>query len=245
MDTARIGRKIKFVGDANKKANVGGNFSLSKVTLYDDFLGDVLADEWTPSGNNGGTEAITAGSGGTVTLTTGGTDDDRSILSGGLNWYCAKNPVMEVRCKVDRITGVGINIGFNDAVTEGDNVLAASLDAGVATQTAGMSDDNALFLFDTDGSPDYWYYAAGKATAKGVPVVIGTTTPGADTYHTYRIALDTLGNARFYVDGLAVGFLAACITTTDPLCPFVGVINRANTGAVILAIDYIKCWQDR
>ncbi len=239
----RVERELVFAGASDYLANIKGNPSFDKVVLYDDFLGDVLADEWAPSGDNGGTEAITAGSGGTVTLTTGAVDDDRSILASGLNWYCAQNPVVEIRAKINNIASAGIVLGFNDAITEADNALPFEITAAAATLVNGKCTDGVAFIFDTDGSVDKWYMAATKADAEGTPVITAYA-PVAATYETFRIALNTAGSATFYRNGALVGFQKTCITTTAPLCIFMGLISR-SAGARILTVDYVKAWQDR
>jgi hypothetical protein len=301
-------------------ATIGGNPSFTKNVIYDDFLGAALdAGRWVFAGDNGGTEAITVAQGGTVTLTTGATDNDRSLLASPLNFLCSKNPVIEARIKVSAATTVGLNFGFNDATTEGNDALAAEI-TGVALTNA-KSTDFVGFVYDTDGTNDFWHVAATKADTEGTPVLAkavgqvmnGTTrvdpaplkinagsnsvtvgvgtflielpggaygtatqgtatvtgspvslTPGINTitttdggtvtivhglvpsttFHTLRVELDTSGNATFYHDGVAVGRLAACVTTTAPLCAFLGVIAR-TTSARVLTVDYIKAWQDR
>lgn len=301
-------------------ATIGGNPSFSKNVIYDDFLGIALdAERWVFAGNNGGTEAITVAQGGTATLTTGATDDDRSILASPLNFLCSKNPVIEARIKVSAATTIGVNFGFNDASTEGNDALAAEI-TGTALTNA-RSTDFVGFVYDTDGTNDFWHVAATIANAEGTPVLAkavgrvmnGTTrisggpvtinagsntvtvgigtflvdlpvgaygtatqstatvtgspvslTPGLNTitttaggtvviahglvpsttFHTLRVELNALGDATFYHDGVAVGKLTTCVTTTAPLCAFLGVIAR-TTSARVLTVDYIKAWQDR
>ncbi len=239
----KVNRALEFVGDANYLANIKGNPSFDKVVFYDDFLGDALDARWAPSGDNGGTEAITAGTGGTATLTTGATDDDRSILASDLNWYCAQNPVVEIRAKINTITTAGIVLGFNDAITEANDTMPFEITAAAATLVNGKCTDGVAFVFDTDGSVDKWYMAATKADAEGTPVITAYA-PVAATYETFRIALNTLGDATFYRNGALVGRQPACITTTAPLCIFMGLISR-SAGARILTVDYVKAWQDR
>jgi len=303
--------------------NIEGNYSPEKMVLYDDFTGIALdAERWVFAGNNGGTEAITAGTNGTVTLTTSTSDNDRSIIASPLNFLCAKNPVIEACFKVSAATTVGINFGFSDATTEGDNVLAMELAAGALVNAKAT--DCVGFVFDTDDTYDHWYYGATKADTEGTPALAKATawitsatnnatnpfsypvSPGSNTITTtaagsiyidlpvgctgtftdgtgtftgsvisltagrntvvctvagtgtlvwgytpsttnmiYRVALDTLGNANFYINGNFVGRLATCVTTTAPLCVFLGVISRAGSAARVLTVDYVKAWQDR
>ena len=46
-----VERKLNFRGSAESNPNVFENIWNDKVIYFDDFLGDVLRDEWTPSGN--------------------------------------------------------------------------------------------------------------------------------------------------------------------------------------------------
>lgn len=315
-----VGNKLKFKDGANTALNIQGNWNTDKMVLYDDFTAVALDSErWVFAGNNGGTEAITAGANGTATLTTGATDNDRSLLASPLMFLCANNPIIEARFSVSAGTTIGVNFGFNDATTEGDNALAMGITSGAATLVNGKTSDGAMFVYDTDGSIDHLYVAGTKADAEGTPVLAkcvavvedvstnvpkqylnagsntitidktgsftiwlpsgaaGTLTDGTGTFtgsvislteglntiactaigtatvvhgfalgttaHIYRVALDSLGNATFSIDGVAVGGLAACLTTTAPLCAFLGVIAR-TTSARVLTVDYIKAWTD-
>ena len=168
-----VDKSLKLKGAANYSNNILGNFSEKKLVLYDDFVGIALdTGRWVSANDNGGTEAITVATNGTVTLTTGATDNDRSLLASPLNFLCAKNPIIECRLKVSAATTVGINFGFNDATTEGDDVLAMELTAGAATLVNGKTSNGAMFVYDTDGSVDYWYAAGTKADTEGTPIVV-------------------------------------------------------------------------
>lgn len=317
-----VDKTLKFKGRANIDPNIEGNASYKKLVISDDFTGAALdAGRWVFAGDNGGTEAIAAGTNGTVTLTTGATNDDRSIIASPLIFLCAKNPVIEARVKVSAATLVGINFGFNDATTEGNDALAAEITA--AAMVNAKSTDCAMFIYDTDATIDHLYVGATDTDVEGAPVLAqavgyafngtgylqngariqmlpgstvltmqttgtlyielpvgctGTLTDGTGTftgsvisltaglntiactaagtatvvwgrtpgttYQTWRVGLDSGGNATFWVNGEAVGRLADCVTKTAPLCAFLGVITR-TTAARVLTVDYIRAWQDR
>lgn len=247
---ARVSDKIKFVGDANNKANVYGNLSIDKVTVADDFTGADISAYWTQSDDNGGTVAIGsaaavtgAGStaGGSVTLTTGAADDDRAIITGSLNWWAAKNPVMEARVMVDRITLASFGVGFTDATTEGDNVQPFSVSGTTVVDTCS---NGAAIVFDTDATTDYFWVVNTATNTQSGNILTSTSVPVADTYITLRVAIDSTGAATYSINGKAVGYKAAAVTTTTPMCPYISVVNRAG-GALILTADYIKVWCDR
>lgn len=221
------------------KANLKGVPFPEKTILFDHFLGDVLADQWAPSGDNGGTEAITVASGGTVTLTTSTADDDRSILASELNWKSSKNCGMFAKVKVDAITTVGMFIGFNDAKTEANDLLPFGYATATLTDTAT---DAVGWLFDTDATNDYWCMVN---TKNGTDAVQETTTaPVAATYAVLGVTLDTSGNATFWYNGEAVGYKASAITTTVALTPFFGLISRAGSAARVMSVDYVLVYQD-
>ena len=169
MEQVKVGKSLVFTTPSTH--NVVGNWSSKKMRIYDDFNALTLdAERWVFAWNNGGTEAITSAQNGTVTLTTGATDDDRSILTTPLIFLAAKNPIIEARFKISSGANVAFNFGFSNATTEGDNVLAAAITAGAATLVNGMAADYAGFVYDTDGSVDVPYIAANKAGTEGTPI---------------------------------------------------------------------------
>ncbi len=238
-EQVKVDRDLVFQGAAAYTDNIEGNPCNAKNVFVDDFLGDLLADEWAPTNANGGLEAITAGSGGTLTLTTSTTDHDRSIIGHGLNWYANKACVMEARVKVSSIADVGIFVGFSDAVTEADNTVPFNINGTTIEDTA---DDGAGFCFSTDATSDYWYIVNSLATVGGGASI--AIAPVAATYETFRVALDTLGNATYYRNGVAVGYKALAVTPTVALSPVLSCITH-TTAAKVLTVDYVKCWQDR
>lgn len=236
----RVGRDLVFTSAASIHPNIEGNPMFDKVVYYDDFLGDAIRDEWNPVSDNGGTVAITAASGGTVTLTTSTVDNDRAILTQGLNWYCAKKPFVFAKVKVDAITTVGLNVGFSDALTEGDDHLAFEISGTTIVDTCT---DGACWVFDTDATNDYWHYCNTKnGTQAGT--AYGTNAPVAATYVWLGVGLDTSGNATFYYNGNAVGYKASAVTTSTALTPFFGVISRAGSAARVMSIDKVYIFQD-
>ncbi len=251
MEVSRIGRKLKFVDVANTKENIEGNPSNKKLVVVDDFTGADITSYWTQVEDNGGTVAIGAtaavagaGSavGGSFTITTGATDDDRGMLYGSLNFIAAKNPIMEARVKVDRITLISFGVGWSDAVTEGNDVQPFSVSVATVTDTA---DNGAAIVFDTDATDDYFWVVNSNATTGGGNVLASTYVPVADTYITLWVAIDSVVGARYYINGVAVGYkvTAVAITAAAVLCPYVSLVNRAG-GAAILTCDKIKIWQD-
>lgn len=116
----KVERELSFTGMAKDTANIKGNWSPEKFYFFDDFSGADISSYWTQTEDNGGTVAIatsTSAIGGAFTITTDVNDDDRGILTGSLNFLPTKNPVMEARVKIDRITLASFGVGFTDATT--------------------------------------------------------------------------------------------------------------------------------
>jgi hypothetical protein len=218
---------------------VEGNISFKKCVFYDDFLGDLLADEWAPTNANGGTEAITAASGGTLTLTTATTDHDRSIIGTALNWYPAQNCIMEARVKVDSIADVGIFVGFSDAVTEANDTVPFNINGTTVEDTAT---NGVGFCYSTDATTDKWYIVNTNAGTQGGTIM--ANAPVAATYETFRVAVDAAGNATYYRNDALVGYKALAVATTSTFSPVLSCITH-TTAAKVLSVDYVKCWQDR
>ncbi len=242
-------RYFEAKGKAAQGPNFKGNFMPEKVILHDHFIADPSEQDWVEEESNGGTIAQAAANGGTVTLTLGGTNDDVAEFSHAAQWSAAKNCVMEARVKVDDITNVGINIGWLDADMSTNDQIGFEITAGAATLVDVRGSDGAVFVFDTDGNSDVWYVAATKADAEGTPVTLNgatngaTTAPVAATYANFRVALNSDGDATFYYNGEAVGFLPTAVTVATLQCPYVANIAREGA-AKVATVDRITCWQD-
>lgn len=235
----RIGRDLVFLGGANWHPNIEGNPMFDKVVFYDDFVGKDIRAEWNSVSDNGGTVAITAGSGGTVTITTGGTSEDRGILTFGLNFYPAQKPYVFARVQVDNITTVCLNVGFSDALTEADNHLAYEIDAG---DSAMVCTNGAGWVFDTDATADYWH-TCNKDGTTGAITAYGTNAPVNETYVWLGVGINSDGDATYFYNGSAVAFKETAVTSTTPLTPFFGCMAR-TTAARVMTIDKVYLFQD-
>jgi hypothetical protein len=244
----KVEDEIVFAGGADYSANVKGHFMPKKVILHDHFLADHSEQDWVEEETNGGTATQTAANGGTVVLAAGATADDDCIeFSHAAQWSGSKNCVMEARVHMDAITAIGVNIGWADADMSTNDQICYEL-TGVALTDARVT-DGAAFVFDTDGTTNVWYCCAVKADAEGTPATFtgktngATTAPVASTYATFRVALNTDGDATFYYNGECVGHQATAVTAATLQCPYVGLIARENA-AKNVTIDRITCWQD-
>ena len=212
-----------------------------KVTLFDDFLGDVLEDAW--SGAKGSdaqavVPTITPAAGGWVRLTSGDTAttaESESSLTHGLNWKANQGGlVFETRVKpVSSVANVAYFIGLTDVLAT--TTLEEPVTLSGTTFTAN-ADDAVGFVFDTAATTDVFYCIGVKATTK--TAATATSAPVADTAVTLRIELSVAGTASFYVDGTLVATIADAVTATVALTPVIEVMARTTTSKSIDA-DYV------
>ncbi len=239
MQQVRVERKIVLAGVASHLPNIEGNICPEKVIDFDNFQGDLLADEWNTNTAHGGTVAIAAISGGAMRLSSSTTDNDKAESARGIMFKAAKNAAIEARLKVDAITTVGIVMGFVDAVAYSDNQVAFEISGSTIVDrcTNGVA-----WVFDTDATDKYWYYCNTIATVQlGTSIAIA---PVAATWERFRIMLDTAGNATFYRNGVLKGHVPLAITTTTLLCPYFAVISREGAAARVLDVGKYMAWQD-
>jgi hypothetical protein len=245
---------VANVGELNKLSGfLGSVHSLNslvpsvKCRLFDDFLGDVLADNWAAVS---GTDDVAADAvinvqpGGVVRLVCGDSNTslaaDGSQLHSALNWRADKgNLVFEARVKIDNITDVQLFVGLTDQVAalEMPVTLSGTTYTTVATDAVG-------FLFDTNATTD---------TIRLVGVANDVDATHQDSAQAYanatwkrlRIELTAAGAATFYIDGAAIGTqMAGAVTPTVALTP---VICCRALAAVTrnIDVDYILVEQNR
>lgn len=215
----------------------------------DDFLGDVLADQW-----NGrvGTDpqcvapAITGGAfGGAVKLVTG---DDAAAdmatngvqLDSALNWDAVRAGLtFECRIKLSAITNVAVFIGFTDQIAVLEMPINAS---GVGDGFTATASNACGVMFDTAMSTDNWWgigVAANVVAAS--PLNVGSA-PVAATYETFRIEVETGGGGNgtivIWRNGVRIGSVAAALVVTTPLTPIIAGFSRGAASRNIEA-DYI------
>lgn len=222
----------------------------NKPLIFDDFFGDLLADEW--AGASGGDAqaldpVILAGIGGLVRLESGnvgtGVDaTDSSVLTHGLNWRASNgNLVMQARVTLSAITTVMCFVGFTDVIGTAEVPIEAS---GTADGLTDNALDAAGLMFDTDMDTDKWGLVG---TKNGTVTTFqdSTIAPVATVFDVIRIEIDTAGAIRAFLNGVAVGdAVAAGITASQPLTPVLAIMGR-TTASPTLDADYIMVQQDR
>lgn len=237
----KVYRDLEFLGHANNDQNIRGNPMYEKVFFTDHFIADGDESDWVEGTDTASsTIAYGAALGGVLTITTSGTTLDLGEITHVVQWGCAKNCVMEARVKFSSIDDVAMAVGFADAALGSSNKIAAEMSS--AALVASRATEFAGLLHDTNSSYDYWYYGAYKAGNIGTPVITAVA-PLTTAYQNLRVAMNTDGDATFYINGVAVGFLPTCVTTGTLLTPYVGFMARTGSEKIGY-VDRITMWQD-
>lgn len=214
------------------------------VTFKDDFLGDVISDQWNAtqgSDGQGAIAAIVAGAhGGIVRLTSGdagtGTAADGSVLAHALNWIPANGGLfMEalIRCNTS-VANICLNVGFTDTIA-----LEMPISLSGTTLTTNAT-DAAVFVFDTAATTDVFNVQGVKNnTDTALTAATGALAPVADTLVRLGVAIDTSGTATFYHNGVMVGQVANAVTASVALTPVIAYETRTTTVKVV-DVDYVR-----
>lgn len=218
-------------------ANAG---SEDYVGFWDDFLGDLLVDEWAANLSASSTAAISAASGGMVRLSTHTDDNANATLVLGLNWTVSNGwTVFKARVKnVSAITARAVEIGLSDALSESNGQAFTSHDSTVVA----VATNAALFGFNADDSMTT--FSACSVNADTAAVTTGVGTPST-SYTKYEIRIDSAGNAYFYVDGSLVATHLLAVATTAVLTPWISVTNLTAATARSIDVDYVGIWGAR
>lgn len=221
--------------------------STRHVALFDDFLGDLVADEWnfaegTDSATSDG--AIVAAAGGTYVLTPGDsagtTAADGVVLNSELNWQAQQDLWFHARIKVASIASCSYFIGFTDTKALEDPIFSA----GSANTLTSDSTDAVGFMFDTAMTDDNWW-AVGVANNTDAAAQNLAVAPVAATYETLSIQLrkqvDNSVVAYFFRNGLPIGSpMAAAVTYNVSLTPVFFARPLSAAAGKTLTIDYVN-----
>lgn len=227
--------------------------------LFDDFLGDLLADEWAVvTGDTGtaSTRALVTGTNGVFRIqnevTPLAAPGENHAITQGLfkNWKPNASPNgrdgnlrMVARVKIEAASTVkrqNVFIGFSDS--GGAEMPAYDTGGGVISNAA----DLVGFLLGPNGSQGLkWQLVSAKSTAgdSGDQLVVSTVSAQSNIWQTFEIdwranPSDTGGRATFYINGKAVGSIDSPVGSAVALTPWVGFWQQ-DTGQRFLDIDYI------
>jgi hypothetical protein len=233
------------------------------VALFDDFLGDLVTDEWAyVEGDTGYSGAIQTGTNGVFRITGSETqavapDTAAAALTAGLvkNWKAnmggPKNGRlrMSARVKLETVTRTAEGgrthafVGFSDS--GGAELPAWDTGAGVISAAA----DLVGFLFSPGGDTG-WSLVSVKSTAgdSGDQLVVAGASygPSANTYTTLEVEVrsgnsDTGGAAHFWIDGKKVGRIDSPVGSAIAMTPWVGMFVQDTGAAQFMDVDYIAC----
>lgn len=184
-----------------------------------------------------------------LTGVTGATTNNAQELAGkGVLWVPSTmgGIVMECRAKfvaATTATDGDIRIGLHDAVTETNGLAyvvsaASALTTHAPTDAAGfyyssIATSGALFL--TGGN--HWGFVSSIADVDTVTAPTVSSVKDS-SFHTFRLEIDTSGNAIHFIDGVWVGTVAGAVTASVALTPYISIIAK-NSHALTGAIDYL------
>lgn len=219
----------------------------SVVSFLDDFQYGLNTSIWLATE---GTDAVTSaaatlsgGIGGVLRLTTGdaGTGlaaDTEQLTQKELMWQASNGGLAaEFRLKLSAITTCFVFIGFTDTVAA---ALEAPIESAASANTLTSNASNAVgVMFDTRMTTDNWWLVGVKADTDATAQNSGFA-PVADTYETWRIEVDTSGNATFYRNGAPVGtVMSNAITAATDLTLVVTASKTSVAASMTVDVDYV------
>ncbi len=227
-------------GDANYRMRIANDPNY--VTLFDDFIGDVVADQWnftegTDSTTSDG--AISAVVNGAFLLTPGDSAGtvaaDGAQLNSELNWKANQGGlVFQARVQLASIASVSCFIGLTDT-----KALEQAIHSAASADTITTNATDAVgFFFDTAMATDNWWFAGVKNDVDATHQNVGSA-PVAATYETFRIEIDAEGNALGFRNGVPVGVvMTGAVTPTVALTPSFLIRPLSAAAGKTMLIDY-------
>lgn len=229
-----------------KTGMLGNDYKVSAPVLHNDFWDDFLgatvsAVNWFSRTGSNGTVAIAihAANNGTVRLTSGS----------GVTFTMAVNGVQIVGMTTLLISDAGTkfetNLGNMSAATSqsicfglcDSTALSAPFTLTTATVTANAT-NGACFLQDAAGTNTNLNCVSVNAGGSPQVVALATKVGLATVYNTFRIEIDALGNAMYFIDGVLVATIALAVATTSLLAPTIGMFAEAASSQT-LDVDYV------
>lgn len=188
---------------------------------------------------NSGSMSVQANSG-ALKIGLGPSASDNIELSSELIFFPNKNCSAEARIRLST-TSIAFCFGFNEQKSEGAGKLGATVSGSALTL---YMSDGAVIFSDSSATNNNFRTIAAKATVSSGTVV---TSTAVDTdYHIFRVDCNENGLVTFWLDGDVIGLAEDAITTTTPLCVYVGIMRKDDAAQIVYAdIDYIRAWQSR
>lgn len=248
-----VARKGFVAGGERSIGRQGGNVVLpgnpATVAFFDDFLGDLIADEWNYAEGDTGhnAAAVQAATNGIVRLhlsSTAKTPAAVAVLNHSLPQWKANQGDLRVaaRVKINNEDGANVFIGLTDTGAAVMPIYDTGDDGGVPLANAS----NAVgFLYSGgDASPSTaWRGVAVNADTVATPV--DGSAPTNNTYDVFEIAIGDTGSggdgdvAHFYMNGVSIGSIASPILATRALTPVLAAFASEDTGNLV-DMDWIN-----
>lgn len=210
-----------------------------RVELFDDFLGDVILDQYSTGAESGGSAAITAAVNGVLILTTHSDNGDRTGLTHQLNWQASDSGPLVFEARIKSVTDIlarAYFLGFTDVLASSTTVENPIEQSGGTLSSAA---DNAVgFMYDTASDNDTWHGVGTKSTVDATKLNTGEVPAAAGTWETLRVVVDVTGSATFFINGVYMGAVADAVTSTTDLTPII-MIETRDSSASYLDIDYL------
>ena len=214
------------------------------IEFKDDFLGDVLADQWLATAGTdpqgfvlvggsvlNGYVRLASGDDAAADMATNGKQLDQGVMQ----WRVDSGAFeMQFRISLDDISTTAWFVGMTDQVA----ALEMPFTISGTTLTSNTSNGFGI-LFDTEATTDNWKLV-GVATNVDATVQDAGVAPVNGTYETWRILVTTAGVARFYRNKTLIGTaMTGAVTGTTLLTPVFAGFSR--TAAIRrLDCDYIR-----
>lgn len=235
----------------NKAFIAGNDYKFTRREFYhevwDDFVTRTLDNlKWTVlTGSDGScANAINVQTGGVDRLTSGANATHTMAANGAQtvgsrNFLASQGIRYEARLgKISALTSQSICFGLIDAIT-----LTAPFTRATVTTTANGT-NGACFLQDSASTNTKLYAVSVNAGGSPQSTALNIDVDTA-AFHRYRIDIDELGNAKYYVDGALVATILLAVATTATLAPSVGMFSNATSASQTLDIDYLGTQQLR
>lgn len=215
----------------------------TRVYEEDDFLGDILKDEWGIDVAAGCTVALVAALNGVVALTTVAGDNFHATLIKQLNYNATLYAGIEARLNLDDITNCQVEMGFNDALLEAQGRVVDDVDLTGGLPTP-VSTNCAAIIFDPTDS--VINNLCGVSVIAGVGTVndLGIALVNG-IFMTLKVQLDVLGTARYYLNNALIATQLLAITPATALTPWLSISNKAGAIGRVFTVDYCKSWKRR
>jgi hypothetical protein len=258
-DDKLVAKSAFVAGGERSHGNKGGSIVLpgspDTVAIFDDFLGDLIADEWNVvESDTGHAQALVAGTGGVYRLTVSSTAAKTQAGATGLNggaiaqWKANQgNLRMAARVKFTPNGGNNIFIGLTDTGLAGTTQTPIH-DTGATAGVISTATNAVGFVYGGNAATATGWAGVGVSAGTGRTPVTGAA-PAANVYDVLEVRIgDTGGNgdgdkAYFYRNGTLIGSMANPVASTVGLTPCIAAWAQ-DTGYDI-DIDYINVSANR